>query len=283
MTMNTLRSPVRRRWSPRSRCRRSRRIRTRAAPKKAPARGRGRAATPAKKTPAAATATPTPSDPYATGTGRARADGDARDGSNAGRSRRASASPIVTAVQGLLAVQHLDGWLLFDRDGENPIAVRLVAPDGHPQRPWFYMIPAQGEPIALVHTVRAAQLRSPARQEAHVPGLSRSRQAAARDAQGREVDRGRVLAEGGGAERVARRRRHARADPRDRRRTCGRRDTLVQYTKAIWGDAGRTAHYVAVHHLVELRKEALAFVTKRLRPRTSRSPSTTSSSGSCTA
>src|SRR5258705_73467 len=25
----------------------------------------------------------------------------------------------VTAVQGLLAVQRLDGWLLFDRDGEN--------------------------------------------------------------------------------------------------------------------------------------------------------------------
>jgi Xaa-Pro aminopeptidase len=44
-------------------------------------------------------------------------------------------------------------------------------------------------------------------------------------------------------------------------------ETLVQYTKAIWGDAGRTAHYIAVHHLVELRKEALAFVAKKLRAR----------------
>ncbi len=42
-------------------------------------------------------------------------------------------------------------------------------------------------------------------------------------------------------------------------------ETLVQYTKAIWGDAGRTAHYIAAHHLVELRKEALAFVAKQLR------------------
>jgi Xaa-Pro aminopeptidase len=41
-------------------------------------------------------------------------------------------------------------------------------------------------------------------------------------------------------------------------------ETLVQYTKAIWGDAGRTAHYVAVHHLLELRREALAFVVKEL-------------------
>jgi len=41
-------------------------------------------------------------------------------------------------------------------------------------------------------------------------------------------------------------------------------ETLVQFTKAIWDDPGRTAHYVAVHHLVELRKEALAFVVKQL-------------------
>src|SRR5437879_2241762 len=34
----------------------------------------------------------------------------------------------VPSVQGLLAVQRLDGWLLYDRDGSNPIAVRLVAP-----------------------------------------------------------------------------------------------------------------------------------------------------------
>ena len=33
-----------------------------------------------------------------------------------------------TAVQGLLAVEHLDGWLLFDRDGENPIAERRKSP-----------------------------------------------------------------------------------------------------------------------------------------------------------
>ena len=67
------------------------------------------------------------------------------------------------------------------------------------------------------------------------------------------------------------------------RRRCDRRETLVQFTKAIWGDAGRTAHYVAVHHLVELRKDALAFVAKQRRARRSRSPSTTSSSGSCAA
>ena len=57
----------------------------------------------------------------------------------------------ITAVQGLLAVQRLDGWLLFDRDGSNPISKRLVNPDGNPSRPWFYLIPARGQPTALVH------------------------------------------------------------------------------------------------------------------------------------
>jgi len=63
----------------------------------------------------------------------------------------------VTAVQGLLAVQHLDGWLLFDRDGENPDRDPAGRADGHPTRPWFYMIPARGAPVALVHTT---ELRS---------------------------------------------------------------------------------------------------------------------------
>src|SRR5690606_1173633 len=53
-------------------------------------------------------------------------------------------------VQGLLAVQQLDGWLLTDRAGQNSIAVELVNPDA-PRDRWFYLIPAQGQPRALVH------------------------------------------------------------------------------------------------------------------------------------
>lgn len=166
-------------------------------------------------------------------------------------------------MQGLLAVQRLDGWLLYDRDGSNPIAVRLVSPDGHPQRAWFYMIPARGEPVALVHVSeqrlfdklpgkkltylgyrdlgkQLAQLLKGVKSiaieysaKAAVPNISR-------------VDAGTVelIRAAGVAVRSS--------------------DTLVQYTKAIWGDAGRTSHYVAVHHLVELRKDALAFIVQRL-------------------
>jgi len=169
----------------------------------------------------------------------------------------------ITAVQGLLAVQHLDGWLLYDRDGSNPIAVRLVAPDGHPQRAWFYMIPASGEPIALVHT-------SEARNFEHLPGkkltylgyrdLAKQLAVVLKGEKSIAVEYSAKAA----VPNVSR----VDAGTLEMIRAAGvtvrSSDTLVQYTKAIWGDAGRTAHYVAVHHIVELRKEALAFVTKRL-------------------
>ena len=172
-----------------------------------------------------------------------------------------------TAVQGLLAVEHLDGWLLFDRDGENPIAERLVAPDGHPQRPWFYMIPARGEPVALVHA-------SEQRNFDHLVGKKLTYQGY------RDFDKQlKVLLKG--VKSIAVEYSPKAAVPAVSRVDAGTMevirgagvqvrssDTLVQYTKAIWGDPGRTAHYVAVHHLVELRKEALAFVTKRVQSHT---------------
>jgi len=169
----------------------------------------------------------------------------------------------ITAVQGLLAVQRLDGWLLFDRDGENPIAVRLVAPDGHPTRPWFYMIPARGAPVALVHST---ELRS----FDHLAGSKLTYQGY------RDLDK-QLRAMLKGVKSVAVEYSTKAAVPSVSRVDAGTleviraagvqvksSDTLVQFTKAIWGEAGRTAHYVAVHHVVELRKEALAFVAKQL-------------------
>ena len=160
-------------------------------------------------------------------------------------------------------MQRLDGWLLFDRDGENPIAVRIVAPEGRPTRPWFYMIPARGNPVALVHT---AELHS----FDHLAGTKLTYQGY------RDLDK-QLRAMLKGIKSVAVEYSANSAVPNVSRVDAGTleviraagvqvasSDTLVQFTKAIWGDAGRTAHYVAVHHIVELRKEALAFVVKQL-------------------
>lgn len=166
-------------------------------------------------------------------------------------------------IQGLLAVQRLDGWLLFDRDGENPIASRLVSPDGHPTRPWFYLLPSKGEPALLVHT---AELRS----FDHVKGKKLTYQ-------GHRDLPGQLKALLKGQRTVAIEYSAKASVPSVSRVDAGTveliraagvqvrsSETLVQFTKAIWGDAGRTAHYVAVHHLVEMRKDALAYAAKLL-------------------
>ncbi|HEY5948374.1 MAG TPA: M24 family metallopeptidase [Kofleriaceae bacterium] len=170
------------------------------------------------------------------------------------------------AVQGLLAVQRLDAWLLYDRDGQNPIAVRLVKPDGRPQRPWFYLIPAKGEPTALMHTSEARNFEHLAGKKLTYVGY-------------RDLDK-QMRAMLKGVKSIAIEYSPKAAVPNVSRVDAGTveniraagvqvrsSETLVQYTKAIWGDAGRTAHYVAVHHVVELRKEALAYVAKQLRAR----------------
>jgi Xaa-Pro aminopeptidase len=172
----------------------------------------------------------------------------------------------LAAVQGLLAVQRLDAWLLYDRDGQNPIAVNLVKPDGQPQRPWFYLIPAKGEPIALVHNSEARNFEHLAGKKLTYTGY-------------RDFDK-QMRAMLKGVRSVALEYSPKAAVPNMSRVDAGTvelvraagiqvksSETLVQNTKALWGDAGRTAHYVAVHHIVELRKEALAFVAKKLATR----------------
>jgi Xaa-Pro aminopeptidase len=174
----------------------------------------------------------------------------------------------LTAVQGLLAVQRLDGWLLYDRDGSNPIAVRLVAPDGHPQRAWFYMIPARGEPVALVHVSEQRLFdKLPGKKLTYLGYRDLGKQVAALLNTSRVKSIAIEYSPKAAVPNVSR----VDAGTVENIRAAGVQvrssETLVQYTKAIWGDAGRTAHYIAVHHLVELRKEALAFVAKKLRAR----------------
>jgi Xaa-Pro dipeptidase len=65
----------------------------------------------------------------------------------------------IPAVQRALAEEHLDGWLLYDFHGANPIAQRLAALEGkHTTRRWYYFIPANGTPRKLVHSIEAAVL-----------------------------------------------------------------------------------------------------------------------------
>lgn len=60
----------------------------------------------------------------------------------------------VPAVQQALASEGVDGWLLYDFHGSNPIAVSLAGLTGaHTTRRWYYFIPASGVPQKLVHAI----------------------------------------------------------------------------------------------------------------------------------
>ncbi|MBI2187915.1 MAG: aminopeptidase P family protein [Acidobacteria bacterium] len=67
----------------------------------------------------------------------------------------------VAAVQRALGAEGLDGWLLYDFHGSNPIAAKLAGLDsgGHmTTRRWYYLIPAAGEPRAVVHAIERHNL-----------------------------------------------------------------------------------------------------------------------------
>ncbi len=63
------------------------------------------------------------------------------------------------AVQKTLAIDGVDGWLLYDFLGSNPIAVKLAGLTGrHTTRRWFYFIPASGTPQKVVHAIEPSVL-----------------------------------------------------------------------------------------------------------------------------
>jgi Xaa-Pro aminopeptidase len=67
----------------------------------------------------------------------------------------------VAAVQQALKEEGLDGWLLYDFHGSNPIAQRLagLANGAHmTTRRWYYLVPAAGEPRGLVHAIERHNL-----------------------------------------------------------------------------------------------------------------------------
>lgn len=60
-------------------------------------------------------------------------------------------------IQAALREQGIDGWLFFDHHRRDPLAYRVLgfAPEREATRRWYYLIPATGEPRALVHRIES--------------------------------------------------------------------------------------------------------------------------------
>ena len=66
------------------------------------------------------------------------------------------------AIQSTLRDRNIDAWLFYDHHHRDPIAYRVL---GLPEelmvtRRWFYLIPAKGDPVKLVHKIEAGHLDS---------------------------------------------------------------------------------------------------------------------------
>jgi Xaa-Pro aminopeptidase len=66
----------------------------------------------------------------------------------------------IARIQAALREADVDGWLFYDFRHSDPIAYRILKLDERRlgTRRWFYFIPADGEPVKIVHIIESEQL-----------------------------------------------------------------------------------------------------------------------------
>ncbi len=65
------------------------------------------------------------------------------------------------AIQDALREFGIDAWLFYDFANRDVIAYRILGlPNKHTSRRWYYLVPAQGEPVRLAHKVEPGKLDS---------------------------------------------------------------------------------------------------------------------------
>jgi Xaa-Pro dipeptidase len=70
-----------------------------------------------------------------------------------------------TRAQAALRRQRLGGWLLYTFGQSNPIALELLGLQTHLSRRLAYLIPAQGDPLLIIHAIEASTVQLPGRRQ----------------------------------------------------------------------------------------------------------------------
>jgi Xaa-Pro aminopeptidase len=173
----------------------------------------------------------------------------------------------IPAVRKALKEEGLDGWLLYDFHGSNPIARRITGLDTGGKmtsRRWFYVIPADGEPRKLMHAIEPYNLD-------HLPGSKTIYSQRDTLAAGlREVL--------GGLKRVAMEYSPNNAIPYISRVDAGTVEVvrglgltvvssgdLVQRFEAIWSDEALRSHRDASERLYRIKDRAFDFIREARR------------------
>ena len=174
----------------------------------------------------------------------------------------------ISDVQAALKADGVDGWLLYDFRGINPIASDITAvarQGGHlATRRWYYLIPAAGQPRGLVHAIEKDSL-------AHLPGTTE--RYAGRD----QLEAGlkRLLQ---GVRKVAMEYSAGCAIPYIARIDAGTVELvrqsgadvvssgdLVQRFSAVWREEAIATHHVASDKLYRIKDRAYEEVSRRIR------------------
>jgi Xaa-Pro aminopeptidase len=173
----------------------------------------------------------------------------------------------IGAVQQALEAEGLDGWLLYDFHGSNPVSYRLAGMGGGGHlatRRWFYLIPRSGEPRALVHAIERHNLD-------HLPG-SKTVYA------GREQLQAGLTQILGGVRRLAMEYSPNNNIPYVSRVDAGTIELirsigpqivssgdLIQQFEARWSEAAIATHRAASEKLYRIKDRAFEEVARRLR------------------
>ncbi|MGE3489377.1 MAG: M24 family metallopeptidase [Vicinamibacterales bacterium] len=173
----------------------------------------------------------------------------------------------MAAIQRALVAEGLAGWLLYDFHGSNPVANSVTGMSGTGKlatRRWFYLIPAAGEPRALVHAIERHNLdhlpgtktvyAGREQLETGLAGLLRDVGRVAMEYSPRcaipyvsRVDAGTIeLVRGAGVEVVS-------------------SGDLVQQFEACWSEAAIATHRQASEALYRIKDRAFESVARRLR------------------
>jgi Xaa-Pro dipeptidase len=173
----------------------------------------------------------------------------------------------IAAVQRALQEDRLDGWLLYDFHGSNPIASRLsgLANAGKlTTRRWYYLVPATGEPRGLVHAIERHNLDG-------LPGDKRPYAGREELSSGlRDLLRG--------MKRIAMEYSPGNAIPYVSRVDAGTVEVvrqlgidvtssgdLVQRFEAVWTDEAFATHQAAADRLYRIKDRAFELVRHRMR------------------
>jgi Xaa-Pro dipeptidase len=171
----------------------------------------------------------------------------------------------IPAVQRALKKDGLDGWLLYDFHGSNPIATRLTdlaASNKMATRRWYYLVPAEGSPRGLVHAIERHNLDG-------LPGEKRPYAGREQLASGlKELLRG--------MKRVAMEYSPGNAIPYVSRVDAGTVEAvrqlgvdvvssgdLVQRFEAVWSDEALATHRAASERLYRIKDRAFQLLSER--------------------